>query len=157
MPLRVAFFRWIAALSKILTHDNLRKRNIVIVKWCCMCKKNEETVNYLLLHCEIASALWHTIFSWFGLLWVMPCRVGDLFDCWWPGGCSRSAVVWKMIPLCLMWCLWSERNARCVDNSNRTLEELIHFFLNTLYSWTAAWLTPLVISFSDFLFHFSPS
>jgi hypothetical protein len=43
---------------------------------------------------------------------------------------SRSAVVWKMIPLCLMWCLWSERNARCFDNSSRTLEELNSFFLH---------------------------
>jgi hypothetical protein len=157
VPLRVAVFGWTAALGKILTHDNLHKRNIVVVGWCCMCKKNGETVDHLLLHCEIARALWHTIFNRFGLLWVMPRRVGDLFDCWWSGGRPRSAVVWKMIPLCLMWCLWSERNARCFDNSSRTLEELIHFFFTTLYSWTAAWLAPSVISFSDFLFHFSSS
>jgi hypothetical protein len=109
VPLRVAFFGWIAALGKILTHDNLPKRNIVVVEWCCMCKKNGETVDHLLLHCETASALWHTIFSQFGLLWVMPRRVGDLFDCWWSGGRSRSELVWKMIPLCFIWCLWSEK------------------------------------------------
>jgi hypothetical protein len=31
--LRVAFFIWTAALGKILTHDNLRKRNVVVVEW----------------------------------------------------------------------------------------------------------------------------
>jgi transposase InsO family protein len=36
VPSWVAFFGWTAALGKILTHDNLRKRNIVIVEWCCM-------------------------------------------------------------------------------------------------------------------------
>jgi hypothetical protein len=73
----------------------------------------------------------------------------------WTGGRSRSAVVQKMIPLCLMWCLWSERNARCFEDSTRALEELIHFFLYTLFTWTAAWLAPLVISFLSFLFFFS--
>jgi hypothetical protein len=67
VPLRVAFFGWTTALGKILTHNNLHKRNIVVVELCCMCKKNGETVDHLLLHYEIASALWHTIFSRFGL------------------------------------------------------------------------------------------
>jgi hypothetical protein len=40
VPSRVAFFGWSAGLGKILTHDNLRKRSIVVVEWCCMCKKN---------------------------------------------------------------------------------------------------------------------
>ena len=32
VPSRVAFFGWNAALGKILTHDNLRKRSIVVVE-----------------------------------------------------------------------------------------------------------------------------
>jgi hypothetical protein len=63
----VVFFAWSAALSKILTMDNLRKCKIIIVDWCCMYKKSRETVDYLLLHCEIASALWYSIFRLFGL------------------------------------------------------------------------------------------
>jgi hypothetical protein len=57
VPTCVAFFGWTMALGKILTHDNLRKRNIVVVDWCYMCKKNSESVDHLLLHCEVASAL----------------------------------------------------------------------------------------------------
>jgi hypothetical protein len=87
----------------------------------------------------------------------MPGRVKDLYASWWIGGRSQSVVVWKMIPLCLMWCLWSERNVRCFEDSTRTLEELIHFFYFTLFTWTAACLAPLVISFSDFLFLFPSS
>jgi len=30
-PARVAFFVWTAAFGKILTHDNLRKRNVVVL------------------------------------------------------------------------------------------------------------------------------
>jgi hypothetical protein len=38
VPTMVAFFVWLTTLGKILTHDNLRKRNVVVIEWCCMCK-----------------------------------------------------------------------------------------------------------------------
>jgi hypothetical protein len=47
-----------------------------------MCKKNGESVDHILLHCEIAGALWNNIFNSVGLSWVMPRRVVDLFACW---------------------------------------------------------------------------
>jgi hypothetical protein len=55
-PARVAFFVWTTALGKILTHDNLRKRNVVI-EWCCIYKKSGESIEHLLLHCEVARDL----------------------------------------------------------------------------------------------------
>jgi len=147
----MAFFAWTAALGKILTLDNLRKKRVIVIDRCCMCKMTGETVDHLLLHCEVARALWYVILSRFGLSWVMPFRVVDLFACWWPGGRSRSAVVWKMVPCCLMWCLWMERNDRQFEDKERTIEELISFFIHSLYSWTAAYLAPLGISYNDFL------
>jgi hypothetical protein len=62
------------------------------------------------------------------LCWVMPCSVKQLLACWWSSGRSRSAVVWKMVPLCIMWCIWSERNNRCFEDSSRSIEELLPFF-----------------------------
>jgi hypothetical protein len=63
--------------------DNfLRKRHVIVVEWCCMCNKMEESVDHLLLHCEIASALWNYMFSSIELAWVMHSRVVDLFACW---------------------------------------------------------------------------
>jgi hypothetical protein len=67
VPLKVAFFASLVALEKILTIDNLRKRHVIMVDTCCMCKRNWEFVDYLLLHCEVACALWNAIFSRFGL------------------------------------------------------------------------------------------
>jgi hypothetical protein len=49
-----AFFVWSAALGKILTHDNLHKSNVIVIEWCCLCKKSGESIDHLLLHCEIA-------------------------------------------------------------------------------------------------------
>ena len=41
VPSRVVLFVWTAALENILTIDNLRKRQILILDWCCMWKKWE--------------------------------------------------------------------------------------------------------------------
>jgi hypothetical protein len=37
--LKVVLFAWSAALGKILTMDNLRKRHVMEVDWYCICKK----------------------------------------------------------------------------------------------------------------------
>jgi hypothetical protein len=39
-PSRAAFFSWSAALGKIFLVDNLRKRHIIIVDRCCLCKRD---------------------------------------------------------------------------------------------------------------------
>jgi hypothetical protein len=68
-PSRAAFFAWSAALGKILTADNLRKRKIIIVDRCYLCKRDGKTVDHLLLlHCDVASTLWNHVFSRFGCL-----------------------------------------------------------------------------------------
>jgi hypothetical protein len=72
----VVFVVWTAALGKFLTLDNLQKRN-VIVKWCYMCKKCGESIDHL-LHCEVATELWSTLFQLFGGSWVMPQGVSEL-------------------------------------------------------------------------------
>jgi hypothetical protein len=62
-----------------------------------------------------------------------------------------------MVPLCILWCLWSERNAICFEDSERSLEDFTAFFFYTLFNWTAAWLASLVISYPNFLVSFSSS
>jgi hypothetical protein len=81
-PSIMAFFVWTAALGKILTYDNLQKRNVVVVEGCCMCKKNEESIEHLLLHCEVARDLWSCILTLFGVEWVIPRLVLDLLTSW---------------------------------------------------------------------------
>jgi hypothetical protein len=42
-------------------------------------------------------------------------------------------------------------NNKCFEDLERTLEELKSFFFNTLYLLTIACVSPLVISYHDFL------
>jgi hypothetical protein len=41
--------------------DNLRKRNVVVIEWCCMCKKSGGSIEHLLLYWEVALDLWSYI------------------------------------------------------------------------------------------------
>jgi hypothetical protein len=92
-PLRAVFFAWSEALNKILTMDNLIKRHVIVVDKCCMCKRNWESVNHLLLHCDVAYAIWITFFSRFALSWVMPRHVVELHACWRTSGSLQNETV----------------------------------------------------------------
>jgi hypothetical protein len=86
------------------------------------------TETCLLLHCDVAYALWSALFTRFGLFWVMPRRVFDLFACWWTFGRPRSAAIWKMVPTCLIRYVWKERNNRCFEDLEKSLEDVLASF-----------------------------
>jgi hypothetical protein len=111
-PRRVSFFVWSAAWGKILTCDNLMRRGYTMVGWCCMCRNSGETGNHLLIHCPIALDLWYLILRSFGVLWVFPNTVADLLFGWFNCFGRRNSSVWNLVPLCLMWTVWRERNSR---------------------------------------------
>jgi hypothetical protein len=109
------------------------------------------------LRCGLRSVEYCALFTRFGLSWVMPRRVFDLFGCWWTSGRPRSAAIWKMVPTCLLRCVWKERNNRCFEDLKRTLDDILVLFFHTLYLSMVAFVSPLLLSFDDFLVRFSLS
>jgi hypothetical protein len=100
----VAFFVWTIVLRKILTLDNLRKMNVIVINWCYMCKRSEESIDHILLHFEVATELWSVLFQLFGVAWVMPCRVSKELVSWREQLGHRTALnMWSLVPLCFMW------------------------------------------------------
>jgi hypothetical protein len=152
VPTCVAFFTWTAVLGKLPTADNLRKRKIVLVNRCCLCKAAEESVDHLLLHCHWAKELWGSVLSLFGVSWVMPRQVRELIDCWQKGlGRHQHSLIWKAIPHCLMWCLWRECNMRSSEDTEMGIPDLKLLLFQTLFDWMNATGLFSFSSLQDFL------
>lgn len=128
-PTRVAIFVWTTAWCKILMEDNLIHRCIIIVDWCCTCKSNGKTVDYLLLHCAVAHELWGSIIR---IQSVKPIKVEDILF-WWRNWFveHRRLFFQKIAPLCLMWVVSRERN-----------------------NWTFNWVVVLIIELKSLLLRF---
>ena len=63
----------------------------------------------------------------------MPQRVVDLLDCW---SCNfkrhHNIAIWRIVPYCLMWCIWRERNTRSFEGCEQSILEFKFFFFFTL-------------------------
>uniref|UniRef100_A0A2N9FIH8 Reverse transcriptase zinc-binding domain-containing protein n=1 Tax=Fagus sylvatica TaxID=28930 RepID=A0A2N9FIH8_FAGSY len=148
-PLRLAFFFWVVALGCILTTDNLRRRHVIVLDWCCMSKESGESISHLLLHCSAAMEIWSFMFSIFGIQWVMPGGMLDLLSCW-GDSCHNIRIrkLWAMVPPCMLWCIWWERNSRSFEGKERNLMEVKGTVLRTLLDWSKA---ARIVSFSSVL------
>ena len=103
---------------------------------CCCCG---ETVDHLLLHCRKAYRLWCVVFRIFGISWVPSCKVSDFLFSWWNWLGKHSSYIWNLVPLCLMWCIWKERNRRTFEDLDRSKEQLLALFFGSLFDWARAW------------------
>jgi hypothetical protein len=138
-PWRACFFVWTAAWQKILTCENLCKRGYYMTSWCCMCRCNGETVEHLLLHCPVVGVLWNWVLQAFGIHWVIPGTVADLLFSWWNGLGRHSSDIWNLVPACLMWTVWKERNQRTFEDTTRAEYQILEGFILTLFDWSKAW------------------
>ena len=118
--------------------DNLRLRRF-FVDWCIMRRHSGETVAHLLLHCEMAYRLWSFVFITFGLSWVIPRSIPDLLFGWWNWLGKHSSQIWNLVPLCIFWCIWKERNRRTFEDLDSSSDQMLASFSGTLFDWSRAW------------------
>ena len=65
---------------------------------------------------------------------MMPRSILAMFDCWLTGAGKRSCI-WRLLPHCVMWTLWRERNARLFENVEHPIGALSSTLLNFLFDW----------------------
>ena len=139
IPRRVAFFMWTVVHGQILTFNNLMLRGHILVNRCCMCHRNEETMDHLLLHCSVAQSLWVYMLKIFGIHWVMPGSVESLVYCWSFWLEKFNSDIWNMVPGCLMWIVWTEINRRSFEDIEKSLVQLQALCQKTLFDWSRCW------------------
>jgi hypothetical protein len=150
-PRRACFFIWTAAWQKILTCDNLCKRGYYLTSWCCMCRCNGETAEHLLLHCPVAGGLWSWVLKAFGIHWVISGTVAELLFSWWNGLGRHSSDIWNLVPACLMWSIWKERNQRIFEDVFKADNQLLEGFILNLFDWSKAWGFSSCTSIPEFI------
>jgi hypothetical protein len=82
---------------------------------------------------------WSLVFRSVGIDWVFPNRVSDLLFGWWNWFGKKSSGVWNLIPSCLMWTIWRERNSRIFEDKEIAMDRLLENFFGVLFDWSRAW------------------
>ena len=122
-----------------------------MIGMCIMCRCCGETVDHLLLYCGKAYRLWCFVFRSFGISWVPSWMVSNLLFSWWNWLGKNASYIWNLIPLCLMWCIWRERNWRTFEDLDRYEDQMLALFSGSFFDWARAWGLTSSDSFPLFL------
>ena len=130
----------------------LMLRGRPLANQCCMCCCDGESVDHLLVHCPVTHTLWTFMLQTFGIHWVMPGSVASLLFCWhqWLG--KHNSNIWNLIPGCLMWIVWLERNHSSFEDIEKTLDELKVLCQRSLFEWSRCWSFTNYYSLLEFMF-----
>ena len=115
-----------------------------------MCCCGGETTDHLLLHCSVAADLWSWVFHSFGVQWVISGTVDSLLSSWWNRLRRHSSAIWNMVPICLMWTTWKERNNRTFEDVSHSDRQILENFTSTLFEWSRTWGCTTTSSFMEF-------
>ena len=79
-------------------------------------------MDHLLISCPVAHSLWMYMLQLFGIDWVVPSSVIDLFFCWYQWLGKHNSDIWNLVAGCLMWNIWVERNRRSFEDMAKLLD-----------------------------------
>ena len=60
--------------------------------------------------------------------------------------------IWNLAPLCLMWSIWRECNNCTFEDEESSGNQLLASFIFSLFDWSRAWNSHLVIPFQCYRF-----
>lgn len=124
-PFKVICFSWLLVRKACLTLEILQRRGIQTSSTCFLCQQEEETNEHLFLHCVITRQLWQLFIALAGIVWVMPKDTIGLI-CSWNSIRGRTCHKewWKIVPACIWWTVWKERNARCFEGESSSTQKI---------------------------------
>ena len=87
----------------MLTMNQLKRRGNHLASRCSFCRKNEEELEHLLVHCPKIWGLWAALTSVTRAAWACPQSVKDLLLCWNAFSIRKHArKIWNVDPLSLI-------------------------------------------------------
>jgi hypothetical protein len=113
VPPKIHFFLWLIAHNKLLTRDNLVKRQNVDDLTCLFCNE-EETCNHLFCECTVFSAAWSEL-SRICNISVVIHHISDISNMW---NHDKKCRIINMILAGLLRVIWLMRNDMCFNRAN---------------------------------------
>lgn len=118
--------------KKILTWDNLRKKDFTGPSRCNLCEKSEETRSHLLNECPFSNNIW----NWAYLVF----KDQDIFSILntienWRSCFSNKPLInkaWNILPGIIYWSLWKEQNVRIFRGTHKPEEVVLSFIKQTI-------------------------
>ncbi|WMV35469.1 hypothetical protein MTR67_028854 [Solanum verrucosum] len=84
--------------------------------------------------------------------WAMPRHTAELLACWNRDGVqSGHKERWKIVPKCIWWTIWKERNQRCFENKSNHIQKIKMNCLSLLYFWCKQKLMGGIEDLVDFI------
>ena len=96
--------------------------------------EKEETNNHLFLHCRVTIQMWRMVYIISQEPWVMPEHTADLLSCWKKRE-KDTKKWWSIVPACVWWAIWRERNLRCHENITNTMQKVKENCINMFLFW----------------------
>ncbi|KAG5609396.1 hypothetical protein H5410_020677 [Solanum commersonii] len=86
--------------------------------------ENKRKARHLFLHRKI-TCLWRLFINLKGFSWTMPRRLQPPFKVGKKLGLQQeSGCRWRIIPANIWWTIWKERNSRCFENIENSIEQI---------------------------------
>ncbi|KAG5585385.1 hypothetical protein H5410_045819, partial [Solanum commersonii] len=103
---------------------------------CAFAGKTGETSSHLFLHCTFTAQIWSMFLNFLEVKWTMPEHTADLLSCWIRrGGSKRQKTWWNLIPHCIWWTVWKERNSRNFEDISNSIHKVKWNCIVSLYFW----------------------
>lgn len=139
---RAQFFGWLAWKARIKTFSFLHRIKVLSDEAnvnCIFCNVEVKNVNHVLLHCPFAWKVWSHMLNWWGLLWAQPGTIHCLLE-WWAGTRMKKQerVVWKALPLAVLWLIWKLRNDCIFNGIHPNFEEMCEVIKVRVAMWSKA-------------------
>jgi ribonuclease HI len=137
---KISLFLWLTTQNRILTWDNLIKRDFIGPSRCPLCQQNEETLEHLLNNCHYSQQIW----DWGAQVMRRSQRIrGSIRDTLGNWGTSpfHNPIlqrIWQLLPGFSLWAIWKERNQRIFNSKSSpptsTWEKIKGFIRETILS-----------------------
>lgn len=105
-------FLWLVMRNKILSWDNLQKRDFQGPNICVLCIGEGKSIDNLFLRCRAAKTLWPNVVA------VLGIKISEHFDSF--GDCLlfwySNRKIFFSIPIFIAWKLWGLRNNLIFEN-----------------------------------------